>query len=272
MERRPLGSSGLEVPVVGMGTWKTFDVTNAADVAQRRSVVDAALEAGANLFDSSPMYGAAERVLGAALSGRREQALVATKVWTSDDQEAEAQIRRALDYYDGRVDVYQVHNLVAWPRRLTRLERLRDEGHVQAVGLTSGRNGFSQMMEIMRSGRVASVQVPYNPLERLAEQAVLPLAADLGIGVIVMRPLGEGALARNAPPTSQLRPLAPFGVHTWANVLLKWLLSDPRVTAVIPATRDPEHARQNAEAGNPPWFGAEERDYVARLAQRFGAS
>jgi aryl-alcohol dehydrogenase-like predicted oxidoreductase len=120
MERRRLGSSGLDVPVVGMGTWKTFDVVAPADQAQRRAVVDVALELGSNLFDSSPMYGAAERVLGAALAGRREQALVATKVWTSDDRTAEAQIERALGYFGGRVDVYQVHNLVAWPSRLAR--------------------------------------------------------------------------------------------------------------------------------------------------------
>src|SRR5215212_4479493 len=109
MERRRLGSSGLEVPAVGMGTWKTFDVRSPAEVAHRRQVVDVALAAGSDLFDSSPMYGAAERVLGAALEGRRNQALVATKVWTPNDQEAEAQIANALGYYSGTVDVYQVH-------------------------------------------------------------------------------------------------------------------------------------------------------------------
>src|SRR3712207_4955257 len=105
MERRRLGSSGLDVPVVGMGTWKTFDVRSPAEVAQRRQVVDVALAAGSNLFDSSPMYGAAERVLGSTLEGRRDQALVATKVWTSDDREAETQIANALGYYGGTVDV-----------------------------------------------------------------------------------------------------------------------------------------------------------------------
>lgn len=255
--------------MVGMGTWKTFDVTGAADVARRRQVVDVALEAGSSLFDSSPMYGAAERVLGAALEGRRDQAQVATKVWTPDDREAERQIERALGYYDGLVDVYQVHNLVAWQKRLARLERLRDEGRVRSVGITHYlHSAFPEMMEIMRSGRVTCIQIPYNALDRLAEQAILPLAADLGIGVLVMRPLGQGALARREPSAQQLQPLAHFGVRTWAQVLLKWLVSDPRVTTVIPATSSPEHARQNAEAGDPPWFGSEERAYVARLAQQ----
>src|SRR5450432_3369606 len=118
MEKRWLGTSGLEVPVVGMGTWKTFDVKDAHAIAQRRGVVDMALELGLNLFDSSPMYGAAEHVLGVTLEGRRDRALVATKVWTPDDAEAERQIQRALTYFGGIVDVYQVHNLVAWPKRL----------------------------------------------------------------------------------------------------------------------------------------------------------
>lgn len=175
MESRKLGRMGLDVPVVGMGTWKTFDVTEPAEVTQRRTVVDAALEGGTALFDSSPMYGAAERVLSAALTGRRTRALVATKVWAADDHVAEAQIQQALAYYDGRIDLYQIHNLVAWPQRLVRLERLRDEDLIGFVGLTCGRNGFPQLMEIMRSGRVSSVQVPYNPQERLVEQEVLPL-------------------------------------------------------------------------------------------------
>src|SRR5947199_10747003 len=103
MERRGLGTSGVDVPVVGMGTWRTFDVRRLEEVAARKRVVDVALEVGSNLFDSSPMYGAAERVLGEALAGRRDRALVATKVWTSDDQEAERQIDRALSYYAGCV-------------------------------------------------------------------------------------------------------------------------------------------------------------------------
>jgi aryl-alcohol dehydrogenase-like predicted oxidoreductase len=267
MERRVLGTSGLEVPVVGMGTWKTFDVRDAHSVAQRRTVVDVALEHAINLFDSSPMYGAAEQVLGAALEGRRDKALVATKVWTPDDAEAERQIERALGYFGGFVEVYQVHNLVAWQKRLTRLERLRDAGKVVAVGITHyDHAAFGDLMDIMRSGRVSCIQVPYNVADRLVEQRVLPLAAELNIGVIVMRPLGAGALTVRSPGPEKLQPLAAFGVHAWPQALLKWLLSDPRVTTLIPATANPEHALHNARAGAPPWFGPEERTYVARVA------
>ena len=265
MERRQLGTAGPEVPVVGVGTWKTFDVKRAAD---RRPVVDVALELGANLFDSSPMYGAAEHVLGELLGGRRDQALVATKVWTPDDAEAERQIERALSYYDGVVDLYQVHNLVAWPARLALLERLRDAGSVRSIGITHyAHSAFDELMQIMRGGRVSSIQVPYNALDRAVERAVLPLAAELGIGVLIMQPLGTGPLARRSVSSEQLRPLSAFGVHSWSQALLKWLLSDPRVTTVLPATTSAEHMRLNAQAGNGPWFGAEERAYVVQLAE-----
>jgi aryl-alcohol dehydrogenase-like predicted oxidoreductase len=267
VERRRLGSSGLDVPVVGMGTWKTFDVRRADDVASRRGVVDSALQGGTNLFDSSPMYGAAEQVLGEALRDRREQALVATKLWTADDDEAELQVRRSLEFYGGHIDVYQVHNLVALPKRLQRLEKLRDESRVGAVGATHYQHSaFDELAELMRSGRITCVQVPYNVKDRVVEERILPLAAQRDIGVIIMRPLGFGELTRRSPSAEQLRPFAEFGVSTWAQVLLKWLLSDARVTTVIPATSSPGHARDNAAAGDPPWFGAAEREAVVRLA------
>jgi aryl-alcohol dehydrogenase-like predicted oxidoreductase len=230
-----------------------------------------ALQVGSNLFDSSPMYGAAERVLGDLLRGRRDQALIATKVWTPDDAEAALQVRRALSLYDDCVDVYQVHNLVAWQRRLALLEQLRDSGKVRSVGVTHYRHAaFPELMQVMRSSRVTCVQVPYNPLDRAVERELLPLAADLGVGVIVMRPLGTGSLATRQIAAGKLQPLAQFGVETWSQAVLKWLVSDSRVSTVIPATTRPEHARANSLAGDPPWFGPEEREYIARLAEEVG--
>lgn len=267
MESRILGRTGIAVPVVGMGTWRTFDVSGPEAEAAAGRVVDVALDAGTRLFDSSPMYGAAERVLGAALAGRRDAALVATKVWTEDDAEADRQIRFALETFGARVDLYQVHNLVAWPRRLAALERLRADGMVRAVGATHYHaSALDSLAEVMRTGRIDAVQVPVNPWERQAERVVLPLAAELGLGVIAMRPFGEGALVRSSPPPVALEPLRPFGVRTWAQALLKWALSDPRVTAAIPATTSGEHATENADAGEPPWFGPAERELVASLA------
>lgn len=266
MERRKLGNSGLEVPVVGLGTWQVLDVAPSAE-ANARAVVEAALEAGASFFDSSPMYGRAEAVLGRALGQRRGEALVATKVWNSSVETGAAQIQAALDYY-GWVDLYQVHNLVAWQGQLVQLEREQAAGRVRAIGATHySPSMFGELETVMRTGRISAVQIPYNPLERAVEQRILPLAQELGLGVVVMRPFGEGSLMRHIPQAKALEPFRAFGVHTWAQVLLKWILSDPRCHVAIPATSKPERARENAVAGNPPWFGAEERALVLRLVR-----
>jgi aryl-alcohol dehydrogenase-like predicted oxidoreductase len=269
MERRSLGPDGFQVPAVGMGTSRTFDVRGRAAEATSRRIVEEALAAGANLFDSSPMYGEAERVLGVALDGRRDEAVVATKVWTPDDGQAERQIETSLRHAQGRVELYQIHNLVAWPARLKRLEGLRGEGLVDVIGATHyDARAFGELMTVMRSGRVGFVQVPYNPLEREVERAVLPLAEELGLGVMLMRPFGRGSVLRRWPAPADLAPLEPFGVTTWPQALLKWGLSDPRCTVSIPATSRPGRMTENAAAGDPPWFGPDERDLVTRLATR----
>jgi aryl-alcohol dehydrogenase-like predicted oxidoreductase len=271
MERRVLGGGGLQVPAVGMGTWRTFDVRDAAGIERSRRVADAALAAGATLFDSSPMYGAAEDVLGAALGDRRDQALVATKVWTSSAAEGRAQIEHALAIYGGRVELYQVHNLVAWREHLPLLESLREQGRVGQIGATHYQpSAFGELAEVMRSGRIQAIQVPYNPHERDVEREILPLAEELGLGVVVMRPLGGGSLVRRAPAGQELAPLREFGVETWPQALIKWVLSDPRCTVAIPATSRPERMAENAAAGEPPWFGADERALVERLAGAAG--
>jgi aryl-alcohol dehydrogenase-like predicted oxidoreductase len=269
LERRELGRSGVEVTAVGLGTWQVLDVRGTEEES-RHEVVRAALEEGANLFDSSPMYGEAERVLGDALRKfGRDRAIVATKVWTSNDREAERQIERSLGYFGGRVELYQVHNLVVVERRLNTLRRLKQEGRVRAVGATHySRAAFGDLASVMRSGRVEFVQVPYNAAETAAAEELLPLAQELGLGVISMVPLGSGRLVRRAPSQRDLEPLREFGVETWAQALLKFVLSDRRVSSAIPATSSPERMRENARAGEPPWFGEEERRYVAELTRR----
>ena len=266
MEQRAFGKTGITVPVVGMGTWQTFNVRGPL-VEERRLVTDALFETGSTFVDSSPMYGEAERVLGRTLDGRRDRVIVATKVWTADDREAGNQFARALEYFGGTVDVYQVHNLVAWRKRLDQLERLQAEGAVQVIGLTHySAPAFGELRRAMEDRRVGAIQIPYNPHERDVESSILPAAADLGLGVIVMRPFGEGSLLRKPVPASALAPLAPFGISSWPQALLKWILSDPRCHVAIPATSRVDHLRANAAAGTPPWLGPEERAYIARLA------
>jgi aryl-alcohol dehydrogenase-like predicted oxidoreductase len=268
MEERALGRSGVIVPVVGMGTWSTFDVPD-DDIPHARAVVDAALGGGARVFDSSPMYGRAERVLGAALQSNRDRAIVATKVWAGSAGQGVGQIRAALAFFGGRVDLYQVHNLVNWREHLTLLAERQQSGEVGALGATHySPSAFGELSDVMKNGRVSFVQIPYNPIERDVERTILPLAADLNLGVIVMRPFAERGLLRRPPSSSDLQPLRPFGVTTWPQALLKWILSDPRCHVAIPATFEIGHMRDNAAAGQPPWLGPDERRYVERLASR----
>src|SRR4051812_29892972 len=162
MELRPLGDGGPELPVVGMGTWQTLERNPRA-----QKLVDAALDEGARVLDSSPMYGDAERVLGEALDARRQDAFVATKIWTGSAGEGEAQAERALGYFRGRIDLLQVHNLVAWPAQLELIERLRDAGSVGYIGATHySPRAFDELATVMRSGRLDAIQIPYNPRER----------------------------------------------------------------------------------------------------------
>jgi aryl-alcohol dehydrogenase-like predicted oxidoreductase len=259
VERRTLGRNGIEVPVIGMGTWKTFDTDE-----DRTPIVDEALAAGVDLFDSSPMYGKAEATLAAALRGRREKALVATKVWTDSAEEGRRQAEHALELF-GHIDIYQVHNLVAVEVQLKLLEGLREEGRVRTIGATHYQaHAFPELMQLMRTGRLGMIQVPYNPLRQEVTKAVLPLAQERGLGVLVMSPLQYGVLDARPTP-DELRELA---VKTWSEAVLKWIVSDPRVTCVLTATQRAGRITANARAGDRPFYTREQRSLVERIASR----
>jgi aryl-alcohol dehydrogenase-like predicted oxidoreductase len=268
METRIFGRSGIELPVIGMGTWRTFDVADDQDELARAAVTQAALDAGLRLFDTSPMYGEAERVLGAALQSRRSEAFVATKVWTAQPAAAELQIDHALGWFGGHVDLYQIHNLLAYRENLSLLEARRERGQLRLIGATHySPSAFGELAWVMKSGRIDAIQIPYNPLEHDVAQIILPLAEQLGLGVLAMRPLGEGGLLRREPSRADLLPLQDFGVTSWPQALLKWVLSDPRIHVTIPATSSPAHLEENLAAGRAPWFDEKTRAYVAELAR-----
>jgi diketogulonate reductase-like aldo/keto reductase len=255
MRERRLG------PVVGLGTWNTFD----DDVALARAVVAAALDAGTRVFDSSPMYGGAERALGTALAGR--DAVVATKIWADTVEEGRAQFARQLDWFGGRVDVEQVHNLVAWRDHLPWLEEERDAGRIGRIGVTHyARSAFGELAAALRTGRFDVLQVPYSPWERDCERELLPLCDELGVAVIAMRPLGGSGEDRRRRIELTDEQRGRLGVDSWPEALLRWALADERVDCVIPATSKPDRAEANARAGDGARLDGDRRALVDEIA------
>jgi diketogulonate reductase-like aldo/keto reductase len=251
-------------PVVGLGTWNTFD----GDAGLARQVVSAAFEAGTRLFDSSPMYHGAEAALGAALAGLRNDTIVATKIWANSLTEGREQFARQLEWYDGHVEVEQIHNLVLWREHLEWLRVEQEADRIGKLGVTHyQRLAFDQLADALRTNAFQVLQVPYNPWERECERELLPLAAELGVAVIAMRPLGGSGEDRRRRVELTDAQQSELGVESWAEALLKWALGEERIDSVIPATKSPERARANARAGEGPRFTPKQRALVERLAQ-----
>lgn len=266
MQTRKLGD--LEVNVIGMGTSLTFQVTSEEDIAVRGRIIDTCLSSGATFVDSSPMYGESEEVLGIIMEGKRQGFQLATKVWCEGRANGEEQIARSFRLLrTDFVHVFQIHNLVDWRSHLPTLERLKAEGKIGQIGV-SVNYADPECVDIMKSGRIDTVQIPYDPLDRSCEQSILALAADLGIGVIIMRPFGQGKLIGGLRSQPDISPLRECGIRTWAQALLAWIIADDRVGVVIPATTSPERMAENAQVGSLPPLPSEMRDYISREAKR----
>ncbi len=248
---KPIPSSGEQIPVIGLGTWITFNVGNdTAARAQSAEVMRQFFASGGKLIDSSPMYGSSQGVIGEALQQLQAQSKVlsAEKVWTSSDGAAQIETSRKL-WQVARFDLLQVHNLLAWEKQLPLLQAMKAAGQLRYVGITTseGRR-HSEFEQLMRSQRIDFVQLSYNLLDREAEQRLLPLARERGIAVLVNRPFREGMLLRQL----QRHPLPAWAAEidctSWAQVALKFVVSHPAVTCAIPATSNPAHLRENMGA------------------------
>ena len=245
---RVIPSSGEAIPRVGLGTWITFNVGNDPPARARcTQVLRAFFEAGGRLVDSSPMYGSSQGVVGDGLRSLAAQQRVfsADKVWTGSDGAAQVEASRGL-WQVPRFDLLQVHNLVAWEKQLPLLQKMKDEGRVRYVGITTSEGRRHREFEqIMRNQRLDFVQFTYNLLDRHAEQRLLPVASERGIAVLANRPFEEGALLRRL----ERFPLPPWAREiectTWAQFALKFVISHPAVTCAIPATRRVDHVREN---------------------------
>ncbi|MDO9405616.1 MAG: aldo/keto reductase [Polaromonas sp.] len=263
MNTRPIPSSGEALPVIGCGTYIGFNHAPGSDEYQRLpAVLQALFAAGGKVLDSSPMYGRSEATTGELLAsgGFHDRAFIATKVWTSGRDAGIRQMEASMRLLQTpRVDLMQVHNLVDWRTQLATLRRWKEEGRVRYIGITHyTSSAYREVEAVLRAEKLDFLQINYAADDRDAEARVLPLAAARGVAVLVNTPFGGGGLLRSL----QGKPLpawaAEIGATSWAQVLLKFVLSNPAVTCTIPGTSRPEHMAANAAAGSgvipPPSF------------------
>jgi aryl-alcohol dehydrogenase-like predicted oxidoreductase len=258
MTRRTIPSSGEPLPVVGCGTWRTFDVgDDAAAQARLADVLRILFAAGGSVIDSSPMYGSSEAVAGAVLTrlDAHRNAFVATKVWTRGRAAGIAQMEESLRrFQQPRIDLMQVHNLLDWQTQLATLRDWKAHGRIRYIGITHyTSSAFPEVEAVMRSEKPDFVQINYAADDRDAEQRILPLAADLGIAVVVNQPFGGGGLLARVGKTPLPGWAADIGCASWAQVLLKFVLAQAAVTVVIPGTGRAEYMADNVRAGVGPY-------------------
>jgi diketogulonate reductase-like aldo/keto reductase len=268
MQARKIPKSGEEIPVIGLGTWRTFDVSP-SDRARRPliEVLKRFNAAGGRLIDTSPMYGRAEEVAG-DLKSHLRQPFLATKVWARGREHGIAQMERSLRLLrTSQIDLIQIHNLVDWQTHLQTLRRWKSARRIRYLGITHYEKGaFPQLADIMEREEIDFVQLPLSIEMPDAETRLLPLAQSRGVGVIVNRPFEAGALMRRV----RRKPLPvwaeeDFDCQSWSELFLRYIVSHPAVTCVIPATSDPDQMAENLRAGEGRMLSMRER---ARLRER----
>ena len=265
----PAATNGESVPVIGMGTWNTFDVGGGA---QEREPLQRVLEvfyaAGARLIDSSPMYGNAERVTGDLVEqlGKQSGTFLATKVWTSGRDKGLAQIERSMRLLKtARLDLLQIHNLLDWRTHAASLQQLKGDGKIRFTGVTHYTVGAHDEIEgVLRESPFDFAQFNYSIGTRAAEQRLLPYCQEHGIGVLINRPFEEGALFTRVRGRKLPGYAKELACTSWAQLFLKYIVSHPAVTCVIPATSRAEHMQDNLQAGFGPVPDAAMRERMAR--------
>lgn len=254
MNARPIPASGELLPVIGLGTWQTFDVgDDAAARAPLGAVLTDLVAGGGKVVDSSPMYGSSEQVVGdlVASLGLRQKLFIATKVWTSGREAGIREMERSFRRLRvERMDLMQIHNLLDVAVHTKTLEQWKQQGRVRYIGVTHyTSSAYPEVERSLETGQYDFLQINYSLAEREAERRVLPLAQEKGVAVLVNRPLGQGSLFRGM----RGRPLpgwaAELGIASWAQFFLKWILGHPAVTCAIPGTAKPEHMKDDLAAG-----------------------
>lgn len=271
--RIPGAKDGEVIPVIGMGTWNTFDVgASSQERAPLLDVLKPFYEAGARLIDSSPMYGQAEAVTGDLVKqlGKQAQTFYATKVWTTGREQGRAQIEQSMRLLQTpRLDLLQIHNLVDWRTHAATLQILKKEGRIRYAGITHYTVAAHADLEtVLRAEPFDFVQFNYSIATRAAERRLLPLCQERNVGVLINRPFEEGALFTKVRNRKLPGYAAEIGCTSWAQFFLKFIVSHPAVTAVIPATSRETHMQDNLQAGFGTLPDARLRE---RMAQDFAA-
>jgi aryl-alcohol dehydrogenase-like predicted oxidoreductase len=263
MLTRPIPRSGEMLPVIGLGTWQTFDVGSSR--AARAPLVEVVRRftsgvSARGVIDSSPMYGKAEQVTGDLLAELREgnelppatPPFLATKVWTRGRAQGIEEMNRSFERMrTDCMDLMQIHNLLDWQTHLPVLRDWKAQGRIRYIGITHYSHGaFAEMEKILRTETLDFVQLPYNVADHEAEKRLLPAARDTGTAVLVMRPFDEGSLLRALRKKALPPWAADLDCTSWPQLLLKFILGHPAVTCPIPATSSPEHLDDNLLAGH----------------------
>jgi diketogulonate reductase-like aldo/keto reductase len=255
VRRRAIPSSGEQLPVIGVGTYRGFDISRSASEnwADCRKVLETLFAAGGSVIDSSPMYGQAEEVVGGLLNELKaqERAFVATKVWTQGRQRGVEQMQHSMRLLQRqRIDLMQVHNLVDWQEHLRTLRQWKEEGRIRYLGVTHyTSSGYDELERVLRAEKLDFVQIDYALNDRDAEERILPLAQERGVAVLINRPFGGGNLLRSLGQQPLPEWAGDYGCTSWSQLLLKFCLSHAAVTCVIPGTGNPRHMLDNLQAG-----------------------
>jgi diketogulonate reductase-like aldo/keto reductase len=270
MLRRPIPRASESLPVIGLGTWQTFDVGSSESArAPLRDVLRELVRGGGNVVDSSPMYGQSEIVVGdlAAELNLHKELFLATKVWTSGREAGIRQMEQSFQHLrTKRMDLMQVHNLVDWRTHLVTLRQWKEQGKVRYIGVTHyTASAYDELAQVLKSEELDFVQINYSIIEREAEQRILPLAAERGIAVLVNRPFAQSGLFRIVRGKSLPAWAKEIGCASWAQFFLKFVVSHPTVTCAIPGTSNIQHLIDNMQAGTPPLPDQATRERMARL-------
>jgi diketogulonate reductase-like aldo/keto reductase len=271
MIERRIPATGEMIPLIGLGTWQSFDVSPSSDLNPLQQVISQMSNSGGKLIDSSPMYGRSEEIIGMLTENTEtDHFFYATKVWTQGKEEGIRQMENSFRKFRRSViDLLQVHNLVDWKIHLKTLRQWKQEGRIRYIGITHYTdNMHNELAKIIKSEKIDFVQFNYSITDRNAEKVLLPTASDAGVATLINRPFGEGRLFNKVRGKEFPSWTNEYEIKSWSEFFLKFIISHPAVTCVIPATSNPAHAKDNFNAGLDPLPDQSTRTRMIELIEK----